>query len=330
MNTKAIDSSIFDKFDRCNLVKFPTPLHQFNNLDKETRGIKLWVKRDDLISFGFGGNKVRALEFILGDAIRRQCKTLITGAGVQSNHVRATAAAAAYLNLKCIAIYWGEPPKEVKGNYYLTKMLGAKIRFTNDYERSSVDSMMKFVEQEFMYGGGLPYVIPRGGACALSVIAHMFAAQELFDQCKQNGINPDLITLAVGSGGTIAGWIFGKKLFNHPWRIEGFAVSRPSSELSIVVNELMQKAAALLNQDIDIKPDEVVIHDGFIGDGYGIPSSKGSDAIKAVATKQGVFFDPVYTGKAFAGLLELINKNYYKDVNTTVFLHSGGEPALFV
>lgn len=330
MNTQVLTSHDFNIFHRCELARFPTPLQRFKKLEKNANSIELWVKRDDLISFGFGGNKIRALEYIVADALKRQSKTLITGAGVQSNHVRATAAVAAYLNLKCIAIYWGKPPEDIKGNYYLTKMLDAEIRFTNNSERSSVDTMLRFVEQELMHGGGLPYLIPRGGACALGVIAHMFAAQELFEQCESESIKADLVTLAVGSGGTIAGWILAQILYKHPWRIEGFTVSRPSSELKDIIQNLVQEAAALLNVTININFDRIVIHDGYIGDGYGIPSVKGNNAIKEIAIQQGVFFDPVYTGKAFAGFLEHVKNGYYKDIHTVVFLHTGGEPTLFV
>ncbi len=330
MNTQVVTPNMVGEFHRCELAEFPTPLQRFKKLEKNANNIELWVKRDDLISFGFGGNKVRTLEFIAADALNRRAKTLITGAGVQSNHVRATAAVAAYLNLECIAIYWGNPPEDIKGNYYLTKMLGAETRFTNDTDRSSVDTMIRFIGQEVMIGGGLPYLIPRGGACALGVIAHLFAAQELFEQCKRNSVKADLVTLAVGSGGTIAGWILAKILYKHPWRIEGFTVSRPSSELKDIIQNLVYDAAKILNEKVNISLEQIVIHDGFIGDGYGVPSVKGNNAIKEVAIQQGVFFDPVYTGKAFAGFLEYVQNGYYKDIHTAVFLHTGGEPALFI
>lgn len=329
MNTQAFAFNDIDKISRCKLAEFPTPLQQFNKLDKITNGIKLWIKRDDLIGFGFGGNKVRALEYIVGDALKRRSNTLVTGAGVQSNHVRATAAVAAYLNLKCIAVYWGKPPEEIKGNYYLTRMLGAEIRFTHDTDRRSVDSMIEVVEKELEQGGALPYAIPRGGACALGVIAHMFAAQELYEQCDKKGIRPDLVTLAVGSGGTIAGWILAKIIYKHPWRIEGFTVSRSSLELNEIIHCLIEQAATLLNESVTIKSEHMQIHEGYIGDGYGIPSAKGNNTIKEVAAKQGVFLDPVYTGKAFAGVLDFMESGRYEDVNTAVFLHTGGEPALF-
>ena len=330
MSPQTLASSDLLKFHRCELAQFPTPLQRFEKLEKNLDSIELWVKRDDLIYFGYGGNKVRALEYIVADALQRGSKTLITGAGVQSNHVRATAAAAAYFNLDCIAIYWGSPPEEVKGNYYLTKLLGAETRFTHNTDRSSVDTMIRHVEQELVQVNALPYSIPRGGACALGVIAHMFAAQEVLEQCQDKGIKVDLVTLAVGSGGTIAGWILAQILYGHPWRIEGFTVSRPAMELKDVVHDLVQQAAALLSVTVDIHSDEIVIHEGYIGDGYGIPSIEGNEAIKDVAIKQGVFFDPTYTGKAFAGFSDLLKKGYYEDIQTAVFLHTGGEPVLFV
>ncbi len=329
MSTLALASGDLPKISRCEFAQFPTPLQRFEKLEKNIHNIELWVKRDDLIEFGYGGNKVRALEYIAADALKRGSKTLITGASVQSNHVRATAAVAAYLNLDCIAIYWGSPPKEVRGNYYLTKLLGAETRFTHDTDRSSVDTMIRLVEQELMQGGALPYSIPRGGACALGVIAHMFAAKELFDQCQNKEINVELVTLAVGSGGTIAGWVLARILYDHPWRIEGFTVSRPARELKEIAHDLIQQAAMVLNVTVNISLDEIVIHDGYIGDGYGIPSIEGNETIKDVAIRQGVFFDPTYTGKAFAGFSDLMNNGYYKDIQTAVFLHTGGEPVLF-
>ena len=330
MSTQALVSDDLRKFPRCELARFPTPLQRFENLEKNINNVELWVKRDDLIDFGYGGNKVRALEYIVADALKGGSKTLITGASVQSNHVRATAAAAAYLDLDCIAIYWGSPPKEVKGNYYLTRLLGAETRFTHDTDRSSVDKMIRLVEQELMQGGALPYPIPRGGACALGVIAHMHAAQELLEQCKDREIDVDLVTLAVGSGGTIAGWVLAKILYDHPWRIEGFAVSRPARELTDIVRNLVQQAAILLNVTLNMNLDKIVIHDGYIGDGYGIPSIEGNETIKEVATRQGVFLDPTYTGKAFAGFSDFIKNGHYEDIQTAVFLHTGGEPVLFV
>ena len=325
---EAISYDFYD-FPRYELAQYPTPLQRFENVEKDINGIQLWVKRDDLISFGFGGNKIRALEFIAADALKRRVKTLITGAGAQSNHVRATAAVAGYLNMNCIAIYWGSAPKDMHGNYYLTNLLGAEIRFTEDLDRSSVDRMMHFIEREVMYGSQKPYVIPRGGACALGVIAHMFAAQELLQQTQSIGIETDIVTLAVGSGGTIAGWILGQILFDHPWRIEGFTVSRPSLELKEIIVNLIHDAAEVLKITVQINREDIVIHDGCIGNGYGVPSVKGNDAIKKVALNQGVFFDPIYTGKAFAGFLEHASNGHYQNVHSAVFLHTGGEPALF-
>jgi len=329
MSTQKLASDDLPKISRCEFAQFPTPLQRFKKLEKNFNGIELWVKRDDLIEFGYGGNKVRALEYIAADALKKGSKTLITGAGVQSNHVRATAAVAAYLDLNCIAIYWGSPPKEVTGNYYLTKLLGAETRFTHDTDRSSVDTMIRLVEQELMQGDAHPYSIPRGGACALGVIAHMFAAKELFEQCQSKEINVDLVALAVGSGGTIAGWVLARILYDHPWRIEGFTVSRPAEELKEIVPNLVQQAATVLNVAVNVNLEEIIIREGYIGDGYGIPSIEGNETIKDVAIKQGVFFDPTYTGKAFAGLSDLINNGFYKDIQTAVFLHTGGEPVLF-
>ena len=303
---------------RLPLASYPTPLIAASRLSK-TLGINLYFKRDDLISFGLGGNKIRGLEFIVADALAKNAKTLITGAGVQSNHVRATAAVAAYCGLDCVAVYWGNEPEQVEGNYRLTKMLGARTYFTGDNERSSVDTGIIELAQAMPNS----YAIPRGGACALGVLGHVLAVEELANQCQALNISPDMIVLAGGSGGTCAGWLLGIALLNLPWQVRCFSVSRPADELHAQVQRLANEAAALLNVECNIP--EMWINDEFIGAGYGIPSAEAAEAIKLVGKTEAVLLDPTYTGKAMAGFL---HHNHAKN-QSVVFIHSGGEPAFF-
>ena len=320
----------FDAIARHELIGGPTPLRPAASLTKAFGGPRLWLKRDDLIPFGFGGNKVRGLEFIVADALAKGANTLVTGAGSLSNHVRATAAAAREAGLAIEAVYWGDPPTEIQGNYRLTRMLGAGVHFTGDLDRNSVDSGITDVAEKLRAAGRKPYPIPRGGACPLGVVGHVLAVEELMMQCREAGFTPGLIFLAVGSGATLAGWLLGSQLLGAPWRIEGVTVSRPADEARARAANFAREAAALADVACEIDPSEITVHDGFIGEGYGIASAEGNAAIQKVARAAGVFLDPVYTGKTFAAYLHLLAQGRFQDVGDAVFMHTGGEPSLFV
>ncbi|MGO4870334.1 MAG: 1-aminocyclopropane-1-carboxylate deaminase/D-cysteine desulfhydrase [Roseiarcus sp.] len=308
----------------------PTPLMAAPALSEALGGPALWMKRDDLIPFGLGGNKIRGLELILADAIEHGADTLVTGAGPLSNHVRATAAAASYAGLGMVAVYWGDPPRRVQGNHRLTALWGADIRFTGSGDRGSVDSALETEAARIRAGGGRPYVIPRGGACALGVIGHVLAVREAMAQCRALDVQPDCVVLAVGSGGTLAGWLLGSRLFGARWRVEGITVSRPAGEARDRVRLLAGEAIQRLGHDYRIEADDVVVHDGFIGAGYGVPSADGGQALALAARREGVLLDPTYTAKALAGYRALLGQGRYRDVGTVLFIHSGGAPSLFV
>jgi len=308
----------------------PTPLMAAPALSAALGGPALWMKRDDLIPFGLGGNKIRGLELILADAIEHGADTLVTGAGPLSNHVRATAAAASYARMGMVAVYWGDPPLRVQGNHRLTALWGADIRFTGSADRASVDPALEAEAGRIRAGGGRPYVIPRGGACALGVIGHVLAVREAMIQCRQLGVQPDCVVLAVGSGGTLAGWLLGSRLFGAPWRVEGVTVSRPAAEARERVRQLAAEASQRLGHAYRIETADIVVHDGFIGAGYGVPSADGETALALAARSEGVLLDPTYTAKALAGYRALLGQGRYRDARTVLFIHSGGAPSLFV
>lgn len=310
------------------LAEFPTPLLQMRRLSWELNGLEIWFKRDDLISFGFGGNKVRGLELLMADAIAQSAEVIVTGAGAQSNHVRATAAAAACLGLRCIAVFWGDAPERIDGNYRLTRMFGADAVFTGDPDRASVDRGIEKVCEELRRQGWRPYSIPRGGACALGSLGHVLAARELFVQCQRLGVQPDAVFLATGSGGTHAGWLLGTRLLGSPWTIESFTVSREPKAVRSEIARLATEAAALLGLDWRFAAEEAIVHGGFIGAGYGIPTPGAAGAIRLVGRTEGVLLDPTYTGKAMAGLLEHLRRGLVS-YRCLIFLHTGGEPTFF-
>ncbi|MGZ8916113.1 MAG: coenzyme M biosynthesis enzyme XcbE [Methylobacter sp.] len=310
------------------LMQSTTPLLPMRKLGQILGGLEIWCKRDDLISFGLGGNKIRGLELLAADALAKHANVLVTGAGVQSNHVRATAATAAYFGLRCIAVFWGKPPARQDGNYRMTRMLGAEAVFTGDADRASVDSGIGTQCAELSRQGLRPYAIPRGGACALGALGHALAAREVYEQCCITGIDPGRIVLATGSGGTHAGWLLGTRMLGDPWQIESYTVSREADVVRDEIARIATEAAALLGLNWCFTSEEIVVHDGFIGAGYGIPSREAAEAIRLLGRTEGVLLDPTYTGKAMAGFLDHQQREAKFD-QPVIFLHTGGEPAFF-
>jgi len=312
---------------RHRLALLPSPLTPAPALAAALGLPALWIKRDELVGFGFGGNKVRGLELLLADARACGGDVIVTGAGPQSNHVRATAAAAAYAGLDAVAVFSGSEPAVATGNLALTHLLGARAEFTGDPDRASVDRAILETADRLRAEGRRPYAIPRGGACARGVLAHVLAVAELDAQCRAAGIAPATVVLAVGSGGTLAGWLLGSQLIGARWRIEGVTVSRSALEARTRVAALAGEAAELAGVAWQPGQADVVIHDGYLGDGYGVPTAAGGEAIRVVARQAAIFLDPTYTGKAFAGLIDLARRGQIS--GPAVFLHTGGEPALF-
>jgi D-cysteine desulfhydrase len=321
-------ASRLDAIPRLGFVKEPTPLTFALRFSATYGGPRLFFKRDDLLPVAFGGNKVRSLDFVVAEALRQGADTLVTGAGPLSNHVRAAAGVAALTGLRSVAIYWGTPPARVEGNHLLTHVLGVNIRFTNDFDRASVDCAINDAVAEVAAHCGHPYPIPRGGACALAALAHVFAVREILDQCNAFGIAPQVVVMAAGGAGTLAGWLLGTKLFGARWRLEAFAVSRPATETLTRARKLAAEAAAVIGYafDCDVK---ILINEDFLGSGYGIPSAEGQSAIAATARAEGVFLDPTYTGKAMAGYLQLLSEGRYSRAEFALFLHTDGAPSLF-
>jgi D-cysteine desulfhydrase len=231
--------------------------------------------------------------------------------------------------LRCIAIYWGVPPSRAEGNHWLTRMLGAEIVFTGDADRSSVDSGIEASAAEVVAQGGRPFSVPRGGACALGVLAHVLAVRETLEQCAVFGIMPQAVVMAVGGAGTLAGWLLGTALFGAVWRLEAITVSRPAVEALARARNLAAEAAAMLDCPAQLSSVELFVHESFLGAGYGVPSPQGQSAIVATARTEGVFLDPTYTGKAMAGYSALLSQGRFAGADDVLFLHTGGAPSLF-
>ncbi|MGH8998617.1 MAG: pyridoxal-phosphate dependent enzyme, partial [Acidimicrobiia bacterium] len=307
---------------RQRLAFLPTPLHPSPALSAEL-GIEVWLKRDDLTGFGLGGNKVRILEYLLGDAVARGADVLVTGGGPGSNYVALAAAGAARLGLGCVAVLYGDPPKSEPANLMLARRAGAEIRFTGDPDRASVDAGVAAASDELAAGGARPYAAGRGGAVPVGCLGYVDAAFELAAQLGEARVRPGHVVVATGSCGTQAGLLLGSALAGGGWEITGVTVSRTVPECVERIAALASGAADLLGVSVEVGVPVVV--DG-IGPGYGVPSPAGDAAAALAARTEGLVFDPTFTAKGFAGLMAETAAG--RITGPVVFLHTGGAGGL--
>jgi len=253
----------------------------------------------------------------------------VTGGGPQSNHIRATAAAARVAGLSAAAVMHGSRPAKNQGNLLLDQILNVELFFTDDPDPGHVDLRIREVSEELKRSGSRPYLIPRGGATALGACGYVACLSEIIKQSAALGVQPNWIVLATGSCGTQGGLLAGVKINNSPIQVMGITVSRPVPECRERIANIARETSALLGYHIDLLADDIMIKGGSIGPGYGIPTPECIDAIRLLARTEGLFFDPTYTGKALAGLISEIQDGRLGPGDTVVFLHTGGEPGLF-
>ena len=311
-------------FPRVSIGIFPTPIHKLNNISGMLN-TNVFIKRDDMTGLGLGGNKTRKLEFLLADAKEKGAEVVFTTGGAQSNHAMLTAAAAGRLGMKSILILKKKGVTQRLGNQLLEYLMGTDVRFmdTNDY--SDIYREMDNVGKSL----GMPYYkIPCGGSNALGTLGYVDCAREIAGQEEAvlGGKKFTHLVCAEGSGGTMAGLALGAKLFLPGTRVHGMMVD--TDPFDEITPQLMREAAKLLEADIEITPDDFHLRD-MCGPGYAIASAEGNRAVSLMAEKEGIFLDPVYTGKAFAGLLKLAEEGAFSPEDNVLFLHSGGAGGLF-
>ncbi|HEY5670818.1 MAG TPA: D-cysteine desulfhydrase family protein [Anaerolineales bacterium] len=314
---------------RVKIAYLPTPAHAMPRLSAALGGPRLLIKRDDQTGLAFGGNKTRKLELLMAEAQANGAKTLVTAGAVQSNHCRQTAAAAARFGMDCILVLAGEKPIEPSGNLLLDHLFGAELIWT---QRDQRDQRLQEVFQNAWEEGRRPYLVPYGGSSPTGAAAYALAIEELIEQCQTvelEGHSPDWIVFPSSSGGTQAGLVAGARLFGYGGKILGISVDEPADRLRQNVAELAGRTAEHLGEQISFLPDEILVDDSFIGDGYGIMSEKEREAIHLFARSEGLLLDPVYTGRAAAGLIDLIRRGFFQSDETVLFWHTGGTPALF-
>ena len=308
--------------ERIVLAHLPTPIEPLPKLTKLLQGPQLFIKRDDLTGLALGGNKTRKLEYLAADALAQGCRMLITTGAVQSNHCRQVAAAAARLGLGCILVLAGEDPGSRQGNLLLDELSGAKLVFISKEER---DQRLQQAFAQADEDGLKPYLIPYGGSNPIGVQGYIQAMHEL--QAQQ--LQPDWIVLASSSGGTQAGLVLGAKQTGFLGRILGISVDKPADELMQTIMALANQTAAWLGIDKKIESEDVLVNGAYCQAGYGILQPAEVEAIRLFARTGGILLDPVYTGRAAAGLIDLIRKGFFSPNETVLFWHTGGIPALF-
>ena len=319
-----------NKLPRIKLARLPTPLEEMPRLSKFLGGPNLWIKRDDLTGIAFGGNKERKTEFVMADAIRKSADVIITTGASQSNHAMATAAAAKKLGLKVVLVLRGKEPQEYDGNLLLDHLFGADIRFVQVGWQQVLPEMGK-VAEELKKEGHKSYIVPGGASYPTGAVGYVNAMLELINQAEEANLNINYIVHASGSGGTQAGLILANKALGTETEILGMCVEPNINQwLTERIVEIANGIAKLLDLKEIVNEKDVVLIGDYAREGYGVLTSEAVEAIKLVAQTEGILLDPVYTGKAMAGLIDLIKRERFKKDDNVVFIHTGGVPALFV
>lgn len=316
---------------RVKLAHLPTPIEKLERMSKFLVGPQIYIKRDDFTGSEISGNKVRKLEFSLGEAKRQGADMLITCGGLQSNHARATAVAAAKMGISSCLILRGAPMEEPDGNYLLDLLLGAKVKFiTPDQYRYNIMEIFQKTSEELAGQGYKPYIIPEGASNGIGTFGYTQAVEEITLQEEEMGIKFNKIVIAVGSGGTYAGLYLGTKLLGQKREIYGVNVCDTAEYFVDRIADTLLEAKKYLQEDVEIKKEEIKIIDGYVGPGYGLNNPAHLETIKTLARLEGVILDPVYTGKAMCGLAAEIKKgNIFKPEDNVLFIHTGGHFGLF-
>ncbi|MBQ4451136.1 MAG: D-cysteine desulfhydrase family protein [Clostridia bacterium] len=307
-----------EDFPRLPLGAFPTPIQRLNNIS-DLLGTNVYLKRDDLTGLGLGGNKTRKLEFLLADAKQKGATLVFTTGGAQSNHAMLTAAAAGRAGMRAVLVLKKRGVTACVGNQLLEKLMGTQVCFvdTDDYQ-----DIYRKMDELGKASGEVYYKIPCGGSNALGTLGYVDCAREIANQAPRF----HHIVCAEGSGGTMAGLALGAKLFLPGTRVHGMMVD--TDPFDVITPALMRQAADLLEAQVTVEPEDFDLTD-MCGPGYAIPSEEGNAAVRLMAEKEGIFLDPVYTGKAFAGLVRMARQGAFAPDENVLFLHSGGAGGLF-
>jgi L-cysteate sulfo-lyase len=321
------------RFPRLHFAHLPTPLEPLERISEHLGGPNLWIKRDDCTGLSSGGNKTRKLEFLMAEAVERGADTIITQGATQSNHARQTCAIAAKLGLDCHILLedrtgYHDDAYAHNGNVLLDQLHGASISIRP--ADSDMNAEMEQLGQQLRDDGRKPYIIPGGGSNETGALGYVNAAFELTHQANERSLRIDHLVHATGSAGTQAGLVVGMEAMNTGIPVYGVSVRAPKQKQEDNVYALAQRTAEFMGLSPDlVAREKVVANSDYVGDGYGLPTNSMVEAVKMLASFEGILLDPVYSGKGFAGLIDLIRTGHFKKGENVVFLHTGGSVSLF-
>jgi len=320
------------RFSRVRFAHLSTPLEPMKNLSKALGGPKIWIKRDDCTGLAGGGNKTRKLEFLLGDAVDKAANVIITQGATQSNHARQTAAIAAKMGMKCYILLEDRTGSEddeynFNGNVLLDQLFGATL---SKYPAGTdMNQAMEELAEQLTADGQTPYIIPGGGSNPIGALGYVNAALELLTQANDMGLKIDHVVHATGSAGTQSGLVTGLVASNSQIPVLGIGVRAAQELQEQNVFNLASKTAEHLGLPGIVKREDIVANCDYVGEGYGIPTESGIEAIEMFARLESILLDPVYSAKGAAGLIDLVRKGHFSKDDNIVFLHTGGAQALF-
>ena len=319
-------------FPRVALAHLPTRLEFLPRLTEQLGGPEIWVKRDDCTGLATGGNKTRKLEFSMGEALEQGADTIITVGAVQSNHVRQAAAAAAKLGMRCEVLleHRVTDPSDLyrhSGNVLLDRVLGANLR---EYPKGTdFNAEMENIAGEIRAQGGTPYIIPGGASNPVGALGYVGCAEELLQQCDEQDVAFDHLVLASGSAGTHAGIAVGLRASGSDLPILGIGVNIPREQQEAKVFALATETATYIDRPGCVEREDIVADCSYVGPGYGEPTDGMNEAVLMLARLEGLLFDPVYSGKALAGMIDYVRQGRFEKGQKIVFLHTGGVAGLF-
>ena len=313
---------------RLRMAQVPTPLEEMPRFS-ERLGARILVKRDDQTGLAGGGNKARKLEFLIAHAVEMGADTVLTTGGVQSNHARMTAAACRKAGLDCYLVLNAGPHMEETGNLLLDRMFGAHIQVLQTEDPAEATPAMEQLAGRLRSDGRVVYVVPRGGSVPQGATGYAACAVELTEQLAELGVDATHLYLATGSAGTHSGMLAGLAALGSALPVQGVSVSRPLGQQEARVYELTNETLDYLEIDAEVKREAVRVDDRFRGPAYGYPTPETMAAIEIVALDEGLVLDPVYTGKAMAGLIGHAGEGRFSSGDVVIFLHTGGMPALY-
>jgi len=308
---------------RLHFAHLPTPVEELPRLTEFLNGPKILVKRDDQTGLAFGGNKTRKLEFLVAEALEQGARTLITGGALQSNHCRQTAAAAARFGLDCILVLNGELPEQPSANLLLDQMFGAELVTIPD--RALRDQTLQDTYDKAISDGRRPYLVTYGGSSPTGALGYAYAMKEFLEQ----NISADWIVFGTSSGGTHAGLVLGQRVFGYMGKVLGISIDEPEDWLKTRVSALASDASEKMGERINFTREDVLANEAYCKAGYGVLTDAEREAVRLFAKYEGLLLDPVYTGRAAAGMIDLIRQGFFRKDETVLFWHTGGQPALF-